>query len=66
MWQSSSMGMRITQNHIHVQIKNRLNSENACYFLVQNLLASHALSKNLKIKIYKTNFTCCENWSLAL
>jgi len=27
---------------------------NACYHLVQNLLSSRLLSKNLKIKIYRT------------
>jgi hypothetical protein len=42
------------QNFIQEQIKRRLNSGNACYHLVQNLLSSHLLSKNLKIRIYKT------------
>jgi hypothetical protein len=42
------------QNYIHNEIKNRLNSENACYYSVQNLLSSLLISKNLKIKIYKT------------
>jgi hypothetical protein len=36
------------------EIKNRLNLENACYYSVQNLLSSRLISKNLKIKIYKT------------
>jgi hypothetical protein len=27
---------------------------NACYYLVQNLLSSRLLSKNLKVKIYRT------------
>ena len=36
------------------EIKNRLNSGNACYHSVQNLLSSRLLSKNLKIKIYRT------------
>jgi hypothetical protein len=31
-----------------------LNSGNACYHSVQNLLSSDLLSKNLKIRIYKT------------
>jgi hypothetical protein len=34
----------------------RLNSGNACYNSVHNLLSSRLLSKNLKIKIYKTIF----------
>jgi hypothetical protein len=42
------------QNAIHEEIKNRLNSGNACYHSVQSLLSSRLLSKNMKIKIYKT------------
>jgi hypothetical protein len=45
------LGMTVTnQNSIQEEIKRRLNSGNACYHLVQNLLSSHLLSKNLKIK----------------
>jgi hypothetical protein len=36
------------------EIKRGLNSGNACYHSVQNLLPSHLLSKNLKIKVYTT------------
>ena len=43
-----------TQNSIVVEIKSRLRSGNACYRSVQNLLSSRLLSKNLKIKIYRT------------
>jgi hypothetical protein len=43
---------------------------NACYNSVQNLLSSSLLSKNLKIKIYRTIFPVvlygCETWSLTL
>jgi hypothetical protein len=42
------------QNDIHDEIKSRLNSGSACYYSVQNLLPSSLISKNLKIKIYKT------------
>jgi len=50
-----SFGTTITnQNSIQEEIKSRLNSGNACYRLVQNLLSSSFLSKNLKIKIYRT------------
>jgi hypothetical protein len=42
------------QNCIHEEIRSRLNSGNACYHAVQNLLSSHMLSRNVKIKIYKT------------
>jgi hypothetical protein len=48
-------GMTLTnQNDIHHEIKSRLNSGNACYHSVQNLLHSRLNIKTLKIKIYKT------------
>jgi hypothetical protein len=43
----------INQNLIHEEIKRKLNSGNACYHSVQNLLSSHLLSENIKIIIYK-------------
>jgi hypothetical protein len=49
------LGTTITnQNLIQEEIKRRLNSSNACYHSVQNLLSSRLLSKNIKIRIYKT------------
>jgi hypothetical protein len=56
---------------IQEEIKRRLNSGNACYHLVQNLLSSCLLSKNLKIIIYKTIILPvvlygCETLSLTL
>jgi len=42
------------KNDIHDESKSRLNMGNAYYHSVQNLLFSHLISKNLKIKIYKT------------
>jgi hypothetical protein len=49
------LGTTLTnQNDIHDEIKSRINSGNACYHSVQNLLSSRLISKNLKIKIYKT------------
>jgi hypothetical protein len=49
------LGTTLTnQNDFHDGIKTRLNSGNACYYSVQNLLSSCLTSKNLKIKIYKT------------
>ena len=42
------------QNSIQEEIKSRLKLGNACYHSVQTLLSSRLLSKNLKIKIYKT------------
>jgi hypothetical protein len=53
------------------KIKKRLNSGNACYHSVQNLLSSRVLSENLKIRIFKTVILPvvmyeCETWSLTL
>ena len=49
------LGTTLTnQNAIREEIKSRLRSGNACYYSVQNLLTSRLLSKNLKIKIYRT------------
>jgi hypothetical protein len=61
----------LNQNDIHDQISSRLNSGNACYYSVQNLLSSFLISKNLKINIYKTVILPvvlygCETWSLTL
>jgi hypothetical protein len=70
------LGSALTdQNCIHEEIRSRLNSGNAYYHAVQNLLSSRLLSRHLKIKIYKTiiltavrtsnptyNFTCGFVW----
>jgi len=49
------LGKTVTnQTCIHEEIKSRLNVGNGCYHPVQNLLFSLLLSKNLKIKTYKT------------
>jgi len=42
------------QNSIAEEIKSRLRSGSARYHSVQNRLYSRSLSKNLKIKIYRT------------
>ena len=42
------------QNSIQEDIKSRLKSGNGCYHSVQNRLSASFLSKNLKIKIYRT------------
>ena len=66
------LGTTLTnQNSIQEEIKSRLNSRNACCHSVQNLLSSSLLSKNLKIKIYRTIILpvvlCgCETWSITL
>jgi len=59
------------QNSIAEEINSRLKSGNAYYHSVQNLLSSRLLSKNLKIKIYRTAILPvvlygCETWSLTL
>jgi len=41
------------QNSIQEEIKSRLESENACYHSVQNLLSYNLFSNNLKTKIYR-------------
>jgi hypothetical protein len=58
------------QNSIQEEIKSKLKSGNACYHSVQNLLSAVLLSKNMKIKIYRTIILLvvlygCETWSLT-
>jgi hypothetical protein len=59
------------QNFIQEEIKWRLNSGNACYHTVQNLLPSRLLSKNVTIRIHKRIILPgvlrgCETCSLTL
>jgi hypothetical protein len=68
---SYERGDGTSQNLIQKEIKRRLNSGNICYHSVQNLLSSHLLSRNIKIRIYKTIILPvvlygCETWSLTL
>jgi len=66
------LGTTLTnQNAIQEEIKSRMKSGKACYHLVQNLLSSSLLSKNLKIKICRTIILLVvlygfESWSLTL
>ena len=66
------LGTTLTnQNSIAEEIRSRMSSGNACYHSVQKLLSSRLLSKNLKIKIYRTKILPvvlygCETWSLTL
>ena len=66
------LGTTLTnQNSIQEEITSRLKSGNDCCYSVQNLLSSSLLSKNLKIKIYRTIILPvilygCETWLLAL
>jgi hypothetical protein len=55
---------------IQEETRRKLNSGNACYYSVQDLFSSR-LSKNVKIRIYKTIILPlvlhgCETWSLTL
>jgi hypothetical protein len=66
------LGTTVTnQNLIQEGIKWILKSGNACYHSVQNLLSSRLLSKNVKVRIYKTIILPlvlygCETWSLTV
>jgi hypothetical protein len=66
------LGTAITnQNLIQEEIKRRLNSGNASYHSVQNLLSSRLLSENVKVRIYNTIILPvvlygCEAWSLTV
>jgi hypothetical protein len=66
------LGTTLTdKNYIHEEIKCRRNSGSACYHSVQSLLSSRLLSRNVKVKIYKTIILPvvlygCETWSLVL
>jgi hypothetical protein len=73
MSQFKYLGTTVTnQNFIQEEIKRRLSSGNACYHSVQSLLLSSCLlSKNLKMRIYKTIISSvilygCETWSPTL
>ena len=66
------LGKTLTnQNSMQEEIKSRLKLGNACYHSVQKLLSSTLLSKNVKIKMYRTIILPdilygCENWSQTL
>jgi hypothetical protein len=57
-------------NLYHEEIKRILNSGSTCFHSAQNPLSSRLLSKNIKIRIYKTIILPvvlygCEIWSLT-
>jgi hypothetical protein len=66
------LGATLTdQNSVQEEIKISLKLGNARYHSVQKRLSSRLLSKNLKIKIYRTIIFLvvlygCETWSLTL
>ncbi|KAJ4442069.1 hypothetical protein ANN_11935 [Periplaneta americana] len=58
-------------NDTREEIKHRIKMGNACYYSVKKLLSSSLLSKNLKVRIYKTVILPvvlygCETWTLSL
>ncbi|KAJ4428274.1 hypothetical protein ANN_24291 [Periplaneta americana] len=58
-------------NDTREEIKRRINMGNVCYYSVEKLLSSSLLSKNLKVRIYKTVILPvllygCETWTLTL
>jgi hypothetical protein len=66
------LGTTVTnQNLIQEEIKRRLSYGNDCYHSVQSLLSSRLLSRNLKMRIYKSIILPvvlygCKTWSLTL
>jgi hypothetical protein len=58
------LGTVTNENSIPEEIKNRLNSGNACYSAFQNL-SPCLLSENLEIRIYRTNIpVLCRSFTL--
>ncbi|KAJ4446764.1 hypothetical protein ANN_13461 [Periplaneta americana] len=66
------LGATVTNiNDTREEIKLRINMGNACYYSVEKLSSSSLLSKNLKVRIYKTVILPvllygCETWTLTL
>ncbi|KAJ4447060.1 hypothetical protein ANN_09049 [Periplaneta americana] len=66
------LGATVTNiNDTWEEIKRIINMGNACYYSVEKLLSSSLLSKNLKVRIYKTVILPvvlygCETWTLTL
>jgi hypothetical protein len=59
----------IDDNCRHDETKSRLNSRIVYYHSVHSLSSSHLVSRNVKVKIYKTiilTVVLCETWSVIL
>jgi len=68
---SSRRSVSIEFISTYFKSKLLLKSGNVCYHLVQNLLSSSLIPRNLKIEIYRTIILTvvlyrCETWSLTL
>jgi hypothetical protein len=68
--ESSYLGTTLTnQDSVQAGIKRGLESGNACYHLVQNLLSSSLLSKNTRLRYIELQMPVLyefETWSLTL
>ncbi|KAJ4450227.1 hypothetical protein ANN_01646 [Periplaneta americana] len=66
------LGATVTNiNDTREEIKHIINMGNSCYYSIEKLLSSSLLSKNLKVRIYKTVILPvvlygCETWTLTL
>ncbi|KAJ4448818.1 hypothetical protein ANN_00209 [Periplaneta americana] len=66
------LGATLTNiNDTREEIKHRINMGNACYYSVEKLLSSSLLSKNFRVRIYKTVILLvvlygCETWTPTL
>jgi hypothetical protein len=68
---SKEIGLEVNSDTFQEEIRSRLNSGNACYHADQNHLSSRLLSRNVKIRMYKTIILPvvlygCERWSFML
>ena len=67
MQQFQYLGTTLTnQNFIQEDIRNRLTPGNVFCDSVKKLLSSSLISKNIKVKIYRTKLHGCETFSLIL
>jgi hypothetical protein len=71
-WKISNVWKKLNKPKFYSrEITSRLKPGNTCFHSAQNLLSSGLLSKNLKIKIYRTIILNavlygCETWSFTL
>jgi hypothetical protein len=61
----------ISKKKHNLEMKGSLNSGNACYYSVRNLLSSQLLSRSIKVKIFRVLISpialyVCETWPLRI